>query len=183
LPELSQKLVGFLEIIPEHKFRALQEQRYPSLYSFNYSSNNSSQPKTYFCVLFGTVAFCNSSQATNVQFWNFTEDDNLLLWKTTMTINEEVMTSNDQGYTRFQTGDFFEVKDGKRIPGRNSIAPYAIENINELSHTIYMNNDTVKSKLFVKVILHDVSIQRFQNTTFTADEEVFVRYNLTDPLI
>ena len=134
-------------------------------------------------MLYGTVAFCNSSQATNVQFWNFTEDDNLLLWKTTMTINEEVQTSNDQGYARFQTGDFFEVSDGKKIPGRNRIAPYAIEDTNELNHTIYMNNDTFKSKLVVKVILHDISMERFENTTFTAGEEVFVKYNLTDPLI
>jgi hypothetical protein len=75
-----------------------------------------------------------------------------------MTINEEVQTSNDQGYTRFQTGDFFEVKDGKRIPGRNSIAPYAIENTNELSHTITIqSNPSCLLKLFCMMYPYNVS--------------------------
>ena len=65
LSVLSKKLVGFLEIIPEHQFRVLQRLHYPSLYSFKYSADGN-EAKTYYFVLFETVALCNSSQETHV---------------------------------------------------------------------------------------------------------------------
>jgi len=94
LSVLSKKLVGFLEIIPENQFRFLQRLHYPSLYSFKYSADGN-EAKTYYFVLFGTVALCNSSQETNVEFSNFDHVGDLLLWETTMTFNEEVRRSND----------------------------------------------------------------------------------------
>ena len=183
LSVLSKKLVGFLEIIPEQQFRVLQRLHYPSLYSFKYSPDGEEE-KTYYFVLFGTVALCNSSHETNVEFTNFDHVGDLLLWETTMTFNEEVRRSNDHGgITRFQSGDFFEVCDGRPSPNGDLIAPFGIEEMFDLRRTFFVRDSRRKKDLFVKVILHDVSFTRFHNTHYGTGEEVFVKYNLNDPLI
>ena len=182
LRNLSKKLVGFLEMIPEHQFRVLQRLHYPSLYSFRYSADGR-DARTYYFVLFGTVALCNSSQEKNIEFSNFDHVGDLLLWETTFTFNEEVGISNDRGFTRFQSGDLFEVSDGRPSPNGDLISPFGIEQMCDLRRTIFMRDSRRKQDFFVKVILHDISYTRFNNTLYGAGEEVFVKYNLTDALI
>ena len=68
---LSTKLAGFLEYVPRAHFRALQRLHYKSLYSFDYEdpedeatsgfSPSSCRRKTYYFILFGPLALCNSS--------------------------------------------------------------------------------------------------------------------------
>ena len=163
LKDLSTKLVGFLENITQEQFQALHSLRYPSLYSFKYKNNT--VEKTYYFALFGTVALCNYSQDTYVQFRHLDDVGKLLLWKTTMTFNEELQ--NSYPYS-FQSGDFFEVCDRQPSPPANILAPFLI-NISDLRITFHTDNGKRKLNYFVKVSLYDV-----KNTQFKAGEEVYV---------
>ena len=162
LKDVSNKLVGFLENITKQQFQALRALRYPSLYSFKYSDEHDTLETTYYFALFGTVALCNYSQDTNVQFRHLDDVGKLLLWKTTMTFNEELQNSNPYS---FQSGDFFEVCD--RQSG-DILAPFVID-MGDLRITFHTDNGKRKFNYFVKVSLHDVN-----NTQFKAGDEVYV---------
>jgi len=172
LKDVSNKLVGFLENITKQQFQALHALRYPSLYSFKYSDEHNTVETTYYFALFGTVALCNYSQDTNVQFRHLDDVGKLLLWKTTMTFNEELHSSNYQGFSSFQSGDFFEVRDTQPStqppPQADILAPFVI-NISDLRITFHTDNGNRKLNYFVKVSLYDV-----KNTQFKAGEEVYV---------
>ena len=165
LKDVSKKLVGFLENITNQQFQALHALRYPSLYSFKYSDEHNTVETTYYFALFGTVALCNYSQDTYVQFRHFDDVGKLLLWKTTMTFNEELQKSYP---CSFQSGDFFEVRDTLPAPPSDILAPFEI-NIGDLRTTFQTDNGKRKLNYFVKVSLHAVN-----NTQFTAGEEVYV---------
>ena len=165
LKDLSTKLVGFLENITEEQFQALHSLRFPSLYSFKYKNNT--VEKTYYFALFGTVALCNYSQDTNVEYRHFDDVGRLQLWTTTMTFSEEQHKLDDHG-CRFRSGDFFEVRDGKPSPQDDVIAPFQID-MPDLRVTFHTHNGTRKLKYFVKVSLYDI-----HNTQFKAGEEVYV---------
>ena len=166
LKDVSNKLVGFLENITNQQFQALYALRYPSLYSFKYSDEHNTVETTYYFALFGTVALCNYSQDTNVELRHFDDVGKLLLWKTTMTVNEELQKSYP--YYSFQSGDFFEVRDRQPSPPADILAPFVI-NISDLRITFHTDNSNRKLNYFVKVSLYDV-----KNTQFKAGEEVYV---------
>jgi hypothetical protein len=170
LKDVSNKLVGFLENITKHQFEALHALRYPSLYSFKYSDEHNTVETTYYFALFGTVALCNYSQDTNVQFRHLDDVGKLLLWKTTMTFNEELHSSNYQGFSSFQSGDFFEVCDRQLSPPGDVLAPFEID-MGDLRITFHTLNGKRKLNYFVKVSLYDVN-----NTQFKAGDEVYVFY-------
>ena len=165
LKDVSNKLVGFLENITNQQFQALHALRYPSLYSFKYSDEHNTVETTYYFALFGTVALCNYSQDTNVELRHFDDVGKLLLWKTTMTFNEELQKSYPYS---FQSGDFFEVRDRQQSPPADILAPFVI-NISDLRITFHTDNGNRKFNYFVKVLLYDV-----KNTQFKAGEEVYV---------
>jgi hypothetical protein len=178
LTDLSKNLVGFLEYITVQMFEHLQRLQFPSLYSFKYTDKNNTEERTYYFALFGTIALCTSSDDTNVQLSNFDAQGELTLWKTTMTFNDEVHRSNDEGFTLFQSGDIFEVRDGKRSPHSNNMLPYGTEDISVLDSTFYKSDGRSKTNLFVKVSLHDISLERFNDTHYAAGDEVFIKkYN------
>ncbi len=161
--DLSNKLVGFLENITEQQFQALHALRYPSLYSFEYSDEHNTVPKTLFFAIFGTVALCNNSQDTNVQLRNFDNVGKLVLWKTTMSFNDELQGLHDQHFSRFRSEDFFEVCDGQPSPNGDIIAPFGIEDMSDLRSTFYTPNGRRKLKFFVKVSLYDVNNIQYRN--------------------
>jgi hypothetical protein len=177
--DLSTKLVGFLEYITVQMFEDLQTLQYPYLYSFKYTDKHNTVERTYYFALFGTIALCTPSEDTNVQLSNFDTQEELTLWKTTMTFNDEIRRSNDGGFTLFQSADTFEVRDGQRCPRSNNIMrSFGTENISEDLDGSFLCDGRRKSKLFVKVSLHDISLERFNDTHYAAGDEIFVKkYN------
>jgi hypothetical protein len=94
---LSSKIAGFLEFIPRSNFKHLQKLKYKSLYSFDYVdpderiAESQKVRKTYFFILFGPLALCNSDDHINVSFFNFDDrDGSLLIWKSALKLSVEV---------------------------------------------------------------------------------------------
>ena len=89
-------------------------------------------------------------------------------------------------FTAFDSTDRLKISDGALASNGEGYKTYGIESMSALKH-VYKNvgPDTNQEKVefFVKVILHHRSKVMFTNHFYEPDEEVFVRYNLTDRLI
>ena len=189
LRTLSSKLTGFLEYIPRTHFKRLQRLHYKSLYSFDYedpedvSRGNRIVTKTYYFILFGPLALCNASEDVSVRFWNFDLEGNLLIWQLMLKMFEEFTESNEQTVTAYTSTDALSIVDAKFTPDGDRYAPFGIEAMHDLKHIFIAPGGNTKVELFVKVILHHRSMRTFNLFEYEADEEVFVKYNLTDMLI
>lgn len=190
---LSSKLAGFLEYVPRAHFKHLQRLHYKSLYSFDFQDpedaalGNRIITKTYHFILFGPLALCNANDEIAVSFFNFDDrDGSLLIWKSSLLMAAEDNENDIESFTAFDSTDRLKISDGALASNGEGYNTYGIESMSALKH-VYKNvgPDTNQEKVefFVKVILHHRSKVMFTNHYYEPDEEVFVRYNLTDRLI
>ena len=188
--ELSSKIAGFLGLVNMQQFMKLEELMYPSLYHFDVEQPlpdnvlaKRAQSETYYCILFGPLALCNTCKGVDTQFCHF--DNRLgdpLLWKVKLLIMNEHGECRQQTCTSFESLDSFSVSDGKRKPDGKNYAPYGVEDMKDLQEPCIQNeqNSYSKSKLFVKVILHLRHTKKFETIKYNCGDEIFIAYKLTD---
>lgn len=111
---LSSKLAGFLEYIPRSLFKYSQRLHNKSLYSFDYEDpengrvGNRPVTKTYYFILFGPLALCNSNDEISVSFFNFDDrDGSLLIWKSSLVMAAEDNENDVESFTAFDSSDRF----------------------------------------------------------------------------
>ena len=192
---LSSKLCGFLEYVPRIHFRSLQRLHYKSLYSFDYEdpedttgfSPSSRNRKTYYFILFGPLALCNSSNDVTVRFYNYDDrDGTLTIWKSVYKVFVEEEDADYETLTSFSSTNSLTIADRQLTPDGLEYAPFGIANMSTLRRTFfndYLAAARSKTEFFVKVFLHHPNTATFNNHVYEADEEVFVKYNLADHLI
>jgi hypothetical protein len=195
MEELSSKLCGFLEFIPKTHFRQLQRLHYKSLYSFDYedpeeenSGHKRPRTKTYYFILFGPLAICNSDDEVSTRFFNFDDrDGTLLIWKMTYHMVDEDTENDIESRTCFKTSDSLIIEDAVLTPGRDSYCTFGVESMSALKHPHLETNAETGSRkkveFFVKVILHHRNTTVFRHFEYEQGEEVFVKYSLADTLI
>ena len=127
---LSSKLAGFLEYVPRQHFKYLQRLIYKSLYSFEYqdpedaSLGNRSMTKTYYFILFGPLALCNSNDEISVSFFNFDDrDGSLLIWKSSLLMAAEDNENDIESFTAFDSSDRFKLLMPHSPPMANLMPP------------------------------------------------------------
>ena len=191
--ELSSKIAGFLGLVDMQQFIKLQELMYPSLYHFDVEQplpdnvlSKRAKSETYYCILFGPLALCNTSKGVETRFCHF--DNRLgdpLLWKVNLSIMNEDGECRQRTCTSFESFDSFSVSDGKRRPDRNNYAPYGVQDMKDLRVPFIRNdkNSYTKSKLFVKVILHLRHTKKFETLKYSCGDEIFIAYKLMDELV
>jgi len=187
---LSSKIAGFLEFIPRSNFKHLQKLKYKSLYSFDYVdpderiAESQKVRKTYFFILFGPLALCNSDDHINVSFFNFDDrDGSLLIWKSALKLSVEVTECDIETVTAFNSSDGLSITDGLLSPTQNTYGTYGVGSMSALKHVFVHREAREKVEFYVKVILHHRSKATFVGHMYEADEEIFVKYNLCDQQI
>lgn len=194
---LSTKLAGFLEYVPRAHFRTLQRLHYKSLYSFDYEdpedegnsgfSPSSCRRKTYYFILFGPLALCNSSNEVTIRFYNFDDrDGSLRIWRSVYKVCAEEEECHWETLTSFTSSNTLTISDAQLTPDGTDYAPFGIANMRTLRHVhlnAYNGSFRNKTEFFVKVILHHRNAEVFRNHMYEDGEEIFVKYNLADQLI
>ena len=152
--KLSEFLHGFLEIVSEDQFRQLQRLHHPSL--------------------FGPLALCNASKEVTTSFYCFDHMGDLLLWEARFTQREECNHKNDGGLTRFRSADYFSVSDGRPSShDPEQLYRFGIEDMYALRRTMLSDTHETKVDLFVKVILHDSNLEKFDKVTSSLQDKKF----------
>jgi len=186
---LSSKIAGFLEFIPRAHFKHLQKLHYKSLYSFEFEDpedGTAALKKPYYFILFGPLSLCNSNDDINVSFFNFDDrDGSLLIWKSTLLMAAEETENDVETCTAFESCDRFRIADAIRAPNAETYVTFGISAMRALKKVFKTvgsdTNKREKVEFFVKVILHHRSRAAFEGLVYEADEEIFVKYNLSDP--
>ena len=190
---LSTKVAGFLEYVPRAHFRALQRLHYKSLYSFDYEdpedeatsgfSPSSCRRKTYYFILFGPLALCNSSNDVTVRFYNFDDrDGSLRIWRSVYKVFVEEAENDWETLTSFSSTNTLTIADAQLTPDGMEYALFSILNMRTLRQ-VHKTAYNSKTEFFVKAILHHRNNEVFRNHMYEVDEEIFVKYNLADQLI
>jgi len=179
---LSKMIAGFLEWVQPKQFNTLQLSHYQSLYSFKYKSihddENCRQRKVpikdnYF-ILFGPLSLCNSCSQSTHEFWNFDILGDPLVWRVTILAVKE-----DASSLTFNSTDKLSISDSQLNHSTGQYDPITTTSISDFH--MKLNTDSItKLQLFAKVILHNPNTHTFNSYQFNENDEILLKYNLTD---
>jgi len=179
---LSKMIAGFLEWVEPKQFNTLQLRHYQSLYSFKYKSihddENGRQRKVpikdnYF-ILFGPLSLCNSCSQSTHEFWNFDILGDPLVWRVTILAVKE-----DASSLTFNSTDKLSISDSQLNHSTGQYDPITTTSISDFH--MKLNTDSItKLQLFAKVILHNPNTHTFNSYQFNENDEILLKYNLTD---
>lgn len=184
---LSKMIAGFLEWVQPKQFNNLQLSHYQSLYSFKYKNidddeNCRRQRKVpirdnYF-ILFGPLSLCNSCSHSTNEFWNFDVLGDILVWKLQILALEEEPSS-----MTFNSTDKLSISDSELNPSTGQYDPLSSTSINDINMKQSSGNNNRRLQLFAKVILHNPNTHTFNTYQYNENEEIVLKYNLTDASI
>ena len=182
---LSKMIAGFLEWVEPKQFNFLQLRHYQSLYSFKYKNIDDDEncrrrkvpiQDNYF-ILFGPLSLCNSCSHSTNEFWNFDVLGDILVWKVQILALQEEASS-----MTFSSTDKLSISDSQLNPTTGQYGPLTSTSIND----IYMKRNSVNNRrlqLFAKVILHNSNTHTFNSYEYNENEEIVLKYNLSDASI
>ena len=182
---LSKMIAGFLEWVQPKQFNSLQLSHYQSLYSFKYKNIDDDEncrrrkvpiQDNYF-ILFGPLlSLCNSCSHSTNEFWNFDVLGDILVWKVQILALEEEASS-----MTFNSTDKLSISDSQLNPTTGQYCPLTSTSINDIQ--IKRNTGNNRLQLFAKVILHNSNTHTFNSYKYNENEEIVLKYNLTDASI
>ena len=182
---LSKMIAGFLEWVQPKQFNNLQLSHYQSLYSFKYKNiddnDNCRRRKVpiqdnYF-ILFGPLSICNSCSHSTNEFWNFDILGDILVWRVeVLALKEEARSMT------YNSSDKLSISESQLHPTTGQYSPLTATSINDI-HIKQNSGNNRKLKLFGKVILHNPNTHTFNSYQYNENEEIVLKYNLTDASI
>ena len=179
---LSKMIAGFLEWVEPKQFNTLQLSHYQSLYSFKYKSIHNDENcrqrkvpiKDNYFILFGPLSLCNSCSQSTHEFWNFDILGDPLVWRVTILAVKE-----DASSLTFNSTDKLSISDSQLNHSTGQYDPITTTSIRDFHMKLNTDNIT-KLQLFAKVILHNPNTHTFNSYQFNENEEILLKYNLTD---
>ena len=182
---LSKMIAGFLESVEPKQFNNLQLRHYQSLYSFKYKNIDDEENcrrrkapiKDNYFILFGPLSLCNSCSHSTHEFWNFDILGDPLVWKF-----EILAAKEDASSLTFNSIDKLSISDSQHNHSTGRYDPITTTSISDIHIKLNSGNNR-KLQLFGKVILHNPNKHTFNSYQYNENEEIVLKYNLTDASI